>query len=151
MKKFRTPTKCQNGHFRWLYSTFEKGNVTHHWGPKDKNCKCPTHEAHEGFLACGEDQQYVGFNDKENKEIYESDIVVRACPCGDCNNFWTGLISFRDNVGQFVFRDFENQEDTPLVMYQPDDENQENGQPIELKVIGNLDENPDLAQKAKIL
>lgn len=87
--KFRLPTKCQNGHFRWEYLIIdfpENGAITREWGPK--NCDCPTHGVDQGFSSVGAAQQSTGFFDRKGKEVFDGDIVrvydtERWCVCDD--------------------------------------------------------------------
>lgn len=73
---FRTPTKCQNGHFRWYHYSVEFGTVKAFWGPRLLECKCSTHEFREGFEKCGDDQQCIGLRDYDGGiDIYEGDIL----------------------------------------------------------------------------
>jgi hypothetical protein len=76
--KFRVPCKCQNGHFRWAYITFDSiwgfNETRLGWG--ERNCNCPTGELGEGYAPCEERQQFTGRFDKNNKELYENDIFT---------------------------------------------------------------------------
>lgn len=72
--KFRTPTRCQNGHFRWLYTTADgyHGNKQE-WA--ERPCKCPTHKIGHGFGKCGEPEMLIGLSDVNGKEAYEGDTA----------------------------------------------------------------------------
>lgn len=76
MARFRTPNKCQNGHFRWLYWEAMAGVIMNsRWGRA--NCKCPTHEIGEGFAPIGSDQQCTEVKDRNGNVIYVGDILQR--------------------------------------------------------------------------
>lgn len=73
---FRTPTRCQNGHFRWYYYGVTFGRVMDTgWGKKP--CSCPSHELSEGFAPIGTDQRFTGYMDRKGNSIYEGDIIQR--------------------------------------------------------------------------
>ncbi len=73
--KFRTPTRCQNGHFRWYFYEVSFGHCKSFlWA--DKPCDCPTHEFGEGFGPCGPDQQFTGVVDRDGRQIFEGDILT---------------------------------------------------------------------------
>ncbi len=75
-KKFRLPTKCQNGHFRWEFVSIdfpENGMIQREWGLK--NCDCDTHGIDKGFSSCCVGQQFTGILDKNGIEVYEGDLI----------------------------------------------------------------------------
>ena len=95
---------------------------------------------------CFELMQYTGLKDKDGKEIYEGDIVrstVKRCSSCDCGNFTLIRIlqvECQSFGGKITFDSF--------VLYNKE-ENCRWGANVldslgELKVIGNIYENPDL-------
>lgn len=75
---FRTPHRCQNKHFIWLFWEAKAGEVINsRWGERHAACKCPTHEFGEGFAPCGPDQRFTGLVDRRYVPIYEGDTVQR--------------------------------------------------------------------------
>lgn len=74
--RFRTPNRCHNGHFRWLYwEVIAATIVSQRWG--EASCKCPTHEIGEGFAPIGTDQPCAEIKDRRGQLIYVGDIVQR--------------------------------------------------------------------------
>jgi len=77
--KFRTPCKCQNGHFRWYYWSVRFGIQVSYWGPRIIDCNCPSDELWEGFDKCGDDEQFTGMYDAKGEAdatpIYQGDII----------------------------------------------------------------------------
>lgn len=121
--KFRTPHKCQSGHFRWWYTEISRAEWRGHWGKK--NCDCPTDDIAQGFDAVGDDQQFTGLLDKNGKEIYEGDIFMDD-EDGTCNFVeWNDAFGGWGTNEWFLPKDLVEQ--TPF-----------------LEVIGNIYENPEL-------
>lgn len=76
MARFRTPTRCHNGHFRWLLWEATAGViVAQEWG--EATCSCPTHSFGQGFAPTGSDQRCTELKDRNKRVIYEGDIVQR--------------------------------------------------------------------------
>ena len=71
--------------------------------------------------------QYTGIKDKNDKKIFEGDIV--KCKIGNVD--FEGYVYFYG--GRFEFIDFEDDEETEFLCYCDD-----------LEVIGNIYENPEL-------
>ncbi len=127
--KFRTPTKCQNGHFRWYYYSVSFGEVKTKWGEKHPDCTCPTWDFKEGFQECGPDQQFTGQKDKNGKEIYEGDLLKYAeGSVGVVKYIMTGFYVARDDgcIYLYASASLENN--------------------YGVKVIGNIHENPELPE-----
>ena len=123
--KLRTPTKCQNGHFRWFYYSVSFGKCSVKLGDKHPDCTCPTWDFKEGFQECGPDQQFTGLKDRAGKEIYEGDILDGDYPD---EVFWD------KNRGQWMLNNYDGPDDTLweiLKFNKP-------------KIIGNIYENPEL-------
>jgi uncharacterized phage protein (TIGR01671 family) len=73
-------------------------------------------------------EQYIGFNDTDGKEIYEGDIVAVKYVCED--TLITGRIIFENNGASYYV-------DDDMDLYELDFYE-------EIKVIGNIHENPEL-------
>jgi len=72
--KFRTPTRCHNGHFRWYYWSGSFGEVTGEWG--EKNCDCKVGPLGAGYEKCGDDEMCTGEKDSVGKDIYQGDVLM---------------------------------------------------------------------------
>ncbi len=149
--KFRTPTKCQNGHFRWFYYSVSFGKCSVKFGDKHPDCTCPTWDFKEGFQECGPDQQFLGLKDKAGKEIYEGDILHiwsyytngnRTYDRGNWEVFWRNdRWHLRRGEEGYDNGDYYQGDECPW----PEVDNwkpSENGPRIE--IIGNIHENPEL-------
>ena len=77
--EFRTPMKCQNGHFRFYYWKVKAGDVVDRWwGARMPLCKypeCPTGGIGEGFGEFAPDEMYIGYSDATGLPVYENDLV----------------------------------------------------------------------------
>lgn len=74
--RFRTPTRCHNGHFRWLFWEVMAGVITSSkWD--DVTCDCPTHNFGQGFAPIGSDHRCTELKDRNKRVIYEGDILQR--------------------------------------------------------------------------
>lgn len=87
--------------------------------------------------------EYTGIKDNlgHGSEIYEGDLIKRFCSCGNCNAYWEGEIVF--SHAMFCFRDYENEQDNPLLMYDED------GAQIRIVVIGNIYEDVALCERIR--
>lgn len=102
--KFRVPTNCQNGHFRWAYLSFggaytDWSETKLEWGPR--NCDCPTGNYGEGYsqIVGSGKQQFTGLKDRRGKEVFEGDIM------GDLDRKEAGifgLVVWEENHAQFI-------------------------------------------------
>lgn len=121
--KFRVPTRCQNGHFRWMFLSLYRGETHMTWGQKD--CNCPTHGIDNGFDPIGDDEQFTGLLDKNGIEIYERDIVKSK--------------GYNNQI-EVKYDDIQASDDmtAPGVGFQFPTE------PSEMEIIGNIWENPSL-------
>lgn len=74
---FRTPTRCQNGHFRFLFYSIAFGqSVETEWEARDPNvCQCPTGDIGEGYSKVGAEQQFTGLLDGSGKKVFEDDVI----------------------------------------------------------------------------
>ena len=82
--KFRVPTRCQNGHFRWAFVQFKDGGIeetTLTWGKP--TCVCPRVEIGEGLEPIGPRLLYTGAKDKNEREIWQGDLFKRPVTAGD--------------------------------------------------------------------
>ena len=74
--QFRTPYRCQNGHFRWAYTiVLGDGDTRMTWGDKHPDCKCPTGDIGEGFAVIGPHQMFTGNQDSKENDIFDGDLV----------------------------------------------------------------------------
>jgi len=76
--KSRVPTRCKNGHFRWMYCSMVGGEVETTWGTK--TCDCPTLGVEDGFSPCGEDELFTELHDMYGKPMYVGDILQYRSP-----------------------------------------------------------------------
>lgn len=77
--KFRIPYECQNGHPRFLFSSFSDGfDNTVSWGEKHPDCKCPTGSIGEGFHQSG-DADLIG------ESVDLSRGAMSTGTCKNCN------------------------------------------------------------------
>lgn len=75
--KFRTPTRCQNGHYRFLFYSINFGHCEPSiW--ERQSCDCPTGEIGEGFTKAGPEQQWTGLCDSDGRDLYEGDLVAHS-------------------------------------------------------------------------
>ncbi len=126
--KFRTPTKCQNGHFRWFYYSVSFGETSVKWGNKHSDCTCSTWDFKDGFQECGEDQQFTGFKTEDKVEIFDGDILDGDFPD---EVFWD------KDRGQWMLRNNDGPDDTLWEILRDN----------KPKIIGNKYENQELLEK----
>lgn len=75
--KFRTPSRCQNGHLRFLFYSINFGHCEPSiW--ERQPCECPTGEIGEGFSKAGPEQQWTGLVDSQGRDLYEGDIAEHS-------------------------------------------------------------------------
>lgn len=87
---FRTPTRCQNGHFRFLYYSIRDGLTKHViWGDKQADCNCPTGDKGEGFAPCGGEQQWTGLRDNLGRQLFEGDLAAHSKYKNVYEVFWS--------------------------------------------------------------
>lgn len=104
--KFRTPTKCQNGHFRWYFYEVSFGQVFNtRWGDKHPDCNCPTASLDQGFEKCGPDDEFTGMQDTAQKDIYASDVVTRMCTDQNCTVDHTGVVFYSVHWGEWQIKE----------------------------------------------
>lgn len=97
MMRFRTPTNCHNGHFRWYYYEVSFGRILgHRWGPQ--SCTCPTHGLSEGFAPIGPDQRSTEILDRKGRKIWEGDILQRF-PMSKYPHSWEVKFSTDEGFG----------------------------------------------------
>lgn len=81
--------------------------------------------------------QSTGLRDKNGKEIFEGDII--AIEVEDLEAPVNAKVFCNNDIGVLMFHVFEDNEDVPMVELLEDDS-------VAFKVIGNIYENPDLAE-----
>ena len=81
--------------------------------------------------------QSTGLKDKNDKEIFEGDII--AIEVEDLEAPVNAKVFCNNDIGVLMFHVFEDNEDVPMVELLEDDS-------VAFKVIGNIYENPDLAE-----
>ena len=112
--KFRTPTRCQNGHFRYLYYSVEFGKCLDlAWSEKHPDCNCATHELNEGFAKIGPDEQFTRLLDSKGEQIYEGDRV-RLAGYGDYTAEFPFIelyqASFENDIGEILGHIYEDKQ-----------------------------------------
>jgi uncharacterized phage protein (TIGR01671 family) len=91
--------------------------------------------------------QYTGLKDKKGKEIYEGDIVKSLMQesRGEWNDFErTGVVTYFENYAQFLIKTDDNSLGCDLFQFDDTDFYEV----LELEVIGNIYENPELLEGA---
>lgn len=84
---FRTPARCQNGHFCFLFYTCNFGRCDQtKWVP---TCDCPTGGFHQGYQKCGPEQQWTGLYDVKGGKLFEGDIVEHSKYKDTYEVFWS--------------------------------------------------------------
>lgn len=68
--RFRTPMKCDAGHFMYLFNSIENDGIKTRQGDKQLDCNC------ESFTRCGDDELALDLIDLNGEQVYEGDKVV---------------------------------------------------------------------------
>jgi len=75
--KIRTPVICQNGHKSYWYWEVDKNDIMEGRRIKiEPECNCPKAGMGEGWQKNGDDELFIGKQDKNKKDIYENDILL---------------------------------------------------------------------------
>lgn len=96
----------------------------------DKPCKCDTHGIDNGFEPIGGDLEFTNLRDKNQKEVYEGDIVrweLRAGETRDSIVLWSEYLS-----GFILGEDKDSKDGYTLVSTR------------EVSIIGDIYQNPEL-------
>lgn len=92
-------------------------------------------------------QQFTGYKDKQNREIYEGDIVKTIYELDK-----TGIVVFDTQLASFRTSSLTRVLNMPFITYRVKENMPEKGQLLSIveEVIGNIYENPELLNKEKI-